>query len=164
MWQLTAGSACILATLLAGCSQPTEVTVKEESAGLHWPSGIAQVMRPTVTIQELSPEQQNDTVQIEGQVVRQAPLLEGALYQLQDDGGTIWVFTPAAPPAESALVRVVGTVQVEPISVGGIDISDYYLQESDREVLSENAAPAESGEPEAIAEPTDTAPADNNPE
>jgi len=156
MWRLTLGSAFILSTfLLGGCSPPAEVTVKEESAGLPFPSGIAQVMRPTVMIQELSPAQQNDTVEVEGQVIRQAPLLAGALYQLQDEGGTLWVRTSAAPPAESATVRVVGTVQVEPISVEGIDISDFYLQESDRQVLSENPADAE-----AIAEPAESAPAD----
>lgn len=152
MWRQTEWVGLMLIAGLVGCSPPGEVAVTEESAGLHMPSRIAQITRPTATIQELSPAQQNATLQIEGQVVGQAPLLEGSMYQLQDDSGTVWVLSDDAPPAASSSVRVVGTLQVEPIRVEGIDISDFYLQESDRQRVDGAAPAADAAAPTAPAD------------
>lgn len=153
MWRQTEWVGLMLIAGLVGCSQPAEVAVTEESAGLHLPSRIAQIARPTATIQELSPAQQNATFQIEGQVVRQAPLLAGSMYQLQDDSGTVWVLSEDAPPAAAAAVRVVGTLQVEPIRVEGIDISDFYLQESDRQRLDGNHGSDDADPTDAQTDP-----------
>lgn len=121
-----------LAIVVCGCSQAAKVTAPQESTGLHLPSGIAQLVRPTVAIQTLTSEQNNATIQIKGTVVRQAPLLAGGLYQLQDESGTVWVRSAEAAPPEAATVSVVGTVQVAAIAVEGIDISDVYLREISR--------------------------------
>lgn len=128
------GSTLVL--LAGGCSQAATVTAPQESTGLHLPSGIAQIVRPTVAIQTLTSDQDNDTVQVKGTVVGQAPLLAGALYQLQDDSGTIWVLSAESAPPEATTVSVVGTVQMEAIAVEGIDISDVYLRETSRTVTA----------------------------
>ena len=161
MWRLKEWAGLILIAGLVGCSHAAEGPGSEDSTGLHFPSGIAQIGRPTVTIQELSPQQQNDTLQIEGTVEQQAPLLAGSIYQLQDDSGTIWVLSDDAPPAASSSVRVVGTLQVEPIQVEGIDISDFYVQERDRQLL--NRAPA-SEEADPVDAQTDSPPPDGSSE
>lgn len=130
------------AVLMVGCSHSTaEVTIKEESTGLHLPSGIAQIVRPVVTIQELTPEQNGDTVHVQGTVIGRAPLLSSSLYQVQDESGTVWVLSAEPLPPEAASVQVVGTLQVEPISVDGIDISDFYIRETSRTVADESAKP-----------------------
>ncbi|MGF1458230.1 MAG: hypothetical protein ACFBSG_04320 [Leptolyngbyaceae cyanobacterium] len=128
-------SSLVLVFLLMGCSPSTEVTIQEESAGSHIPSGLAQMIRPTVAIESLSRAQDGDPVEIEGVVVNQAPLLQGSLYQVQDSTGMLWVASDAAPPAIDAIVQIMGRVVVEPIQVEGIDISDYYLRETTRQDL-----------------------------
>ena len=146
------GSA--LAIVAGGCSQAANVAVQQESTGLHLPSGIAQIVRPTVAIQDLTPDQNNETVQIKGTVIRGAPLLAGALYEVQDDSGTVWVLSAESSPSASAMVSVVGTVQVEAIAVEGIDISDFYLRETSRTTTAEEPS---SEPPESPEMPTDEA-------
>lgn len=137
-----------LVIVACGCSQAANVTVPQESTGLHLPSGIAQIVRPTVAIQTLTPEQNDETVQIKGTVIKQAPLLAGALYQLQDDSGTVWVLSAESAPPESATISVVGTVQVEAIAVEGIDISDVYLREISRTSTTGDAPPENRDTPD----------------
>lgn len=149
MWRPKKWGGLVLIAGLVGCSHAADVADSKDSTGLHLPSGMAQLGRPTVTIQDLSPQQQNDTLQIEGTVGQQAPLLAGSMYQLQDDSGTIWVLSDDAPPAASSSVRVVGTLQVEPIRVEGIDISDFYVQERDRQLLDRAPAAADADPREA---------------
>lgn len=160
MGRLNIGMGCTLAALIVGCSHAnTEVTIKEESAGLHLPSGIAQLVRPVVTIQELTPAQSNDTVHIEGTVTGRAPLLSGSLYQVADDSGSVWVMSAEPAPATAAVVTVVGTLQLEPISIEDIDISDLYIQETSRTVTQEEAAPAEA---DTATDQTDSSGTDSN--
>ncbi|WP_160299512.1 hypothetical protein [Leptolyngbya iicbica] len=136
---LTAGVA-------VGCSSAATLPGQPESAGVHLPSGIAQLVRPTVAIQSLTAEQTNETVHIEGTVVQQAPLLTGGLYQVQDDSGTVWVLSNESVPAVAATVNVVGIVEVEAIAVEGIDISDFYLRETSRTLTAPDTPAAATDE------------------
>ncbi|MEM6836753.1 MAG: hypothetical protein AAF609_07835 [Cyanobacteria bacterium P01_C01_bin.120] len=158
---MTSGLASTV--LIMGCGQSPNLAVKQEPTGLRLPAGIAQIARQTIAIQSLSAEQSSDTVQIAGTVIRQAPLLNGSLYQVQDDTGTIWVMSEASSPEPSAIVRVVGTVQVEPIRVEGIDISDFYLSEQTRTVTNGEAVDTDTdgdAKPPDANNPTNATPED----
>lgn len=155
-------SGLLGAVLIMGCGEPATVTVEQESVGLQMPS-IAQMMRQTVAIQDLSPAQNNSTVQIEGTVTRQASLLKGSLYQLQDDTGTIWIVSEEPEPEASAVVQVAGTLKVEPITVEGIDISDFYLRETARQVVEAGSANVDETQPADSAPPAESADEENTP-
>ncbi len=137
-WQIWIGG--LTAMVAVGCSSAVTLPGQPESAGVHLPSGIAQIVRPTVTIQSLTADQNSETVHIKGTVAQQAALLTGGLYQVVDDSGTIWVLSAEAAPAVAATVSVVGTLEVEAIAVEGIDISDVYLRETSRTLTAADPA------------------------
>ena len=130
--RLTVSIGGIAAITAVNCSSAANLPGSSEPTGVHLPSGIAQIVRPTVAIQSLTVDQPSKAVQIQGTVVQQAPLLTGGLYQVQDESGTIWVLSAEAAPAIASNVSVVGTLTVEAIAVEGIDISDFYLSEMSR--------------------------------
>jgi len=147
-----------MATMAAiGCSSVANLPGSESTGG-HLPSGLAQMVRPTIAIQSLTADQTRETVHIKGTVAQQAPLLTGGLYQVQDDSGTIWVLSAEAAPAVTATVNVVGTVEVEAIAVEGIDISDVYLRETSRTLTSGDPAAdsPDGGESTTEAVPPET--------
>ncbi|MEM9904177.1 MAG: hypothetical protein AAF921_04045 [Cyanobacteria bacterium P01_D01_bin.44] len=76
-------------------------------------------------------------VELEGIVRQRVPLLEGWIYELEDETGRIWVLTEASEPALDETARVSGTVQYEQILIGDVDIGEYYLQEKDYSPLTE---------------------------
>lgn len=83
-----------------------------------------------IAIDSLAADKQDETVVVTGTVARQVPLLEGWLYLLQDETGSLWVMTqrPAAPEVgERATVE--GLVRYETIAVEAIDASEIYLEE-----------------------------------
>ncbi|MEM9161469.1 MAG: hypothetical protein AAGC54_00160 [Cyanobacteria bacterium P01_F01_bin.4] len=75
--------------------------------------------------------QPNQTVELEGIVRQRVPLLEGWIYELEDETGRIWILTEASEPALDETARVSGTVQYEQILIGDVDIGEYYIQEKD---------------------------------
>jgi RecJ-like exonuclease len=101
---------------------------------------MSQAAHPQVQLQELPQTAVGETVQVEGTVLQQAPLLAGWLYQLADDTGHIWVRSLEPAPAVGATVQLQGVVEYEAIVLGEMDISEYYLQETARTLRE--AAPA----------------------
>lgn len=87
--------------------------------------------RSTVTIESLAADKANDTVSIEGRVIQHVGILEGSLYQVQDDTGSVWVLSDKAGPEVGQLARIDGVVRYEAIVVGEIDAGDVYLEEKD---------------------------------
>ncbi|MDB9527602.1 hypothetical protein PN498_16520 [Oscillatoria sp. CS-180] len=134
-WRRTL-SGIAVATVLLGCSQPNATAPKEESTGIHIPSSLAQLTQSTVTIENLSSDQVSQTIQVEGTVLKQAPLLEGVLYQIEDATGQLWILSSESLPDVGASLRVRGVLQYEPIVISGADIGEYYLQEQSRSVLN----------------------------
>lgn len=135
MWQLKTLCRLGLAVFLLGCSNSQAPTASDKSTGLHLPSVIGQLNAPALTLQELSSERLNKTVQVEGTVLQQAPLLEGSLYQIEDATGQAWILSPQAPPELGTAVQVRGVIQYEQILVEGIDIGEFYLQEKSRDLI-----------------------------
>ncbi|NJN03850.1 MAG: hypothetical protein HC816_15995 [Leptolyngbyaceae cyanobacterium RM1_1_2] len=68
-------------------------------------------------------------VYLRGKVQQQVPLLDGWVYQIQDDTGLIWIVTQAEQPTLGDEILVKGQVQQENISIGDEDIGERYIQE-----------------------------------
>jgi len=124
-----------IALLLIGCASSQPFPTEGESSRVRIPSAIAQFAHPPTALQDLSQAAVNTTVQIEGTVQAQAPLLDRWLYQITDSTGELWVMSTAAPPAVGETVRVQGVVRYEPILIGGTDQGDYYLEAESHTVI-----------------------------
>lgn len=134
--------ASLLPMALGACTMsevrmPEEVTQAspDAPASSNLPSvrlpSIRLSNRSTVTIESLAADKADDTVSIEGTVVQRVGILEGSLYQVQDDTGSLWVLSDSAGPEVGQLATVDGVVRYEAIVVGEIDAGDVYLEEKD---------------------------------
>jgi len=94
--------------------------------GLGW-------LSPTTPIADLG-QHRGGTASFEGQVTRHLPLLDGALYQVTDASGAIWVQTSATPPDLGQQVVVQATIRHESILMRGQDIGEAYAEELERTV------------------------------
>ncbi|MGD1941312.1 MAG: hypothetical protein ACFB0G_08355 [Leptolyngbyaceae cyanobacterium] len=157
IWQLKKWSGLSLAFLLLGCSQPSETSAPSEAIGVHLPDRVSQLMGSTQPIESLSRDRVDQTLQIEGTVLQAAPLLEDTLYQLTDATGTVWVRSAEAAPAVNDTVRVTGILQYEEIVVSGIDLGEYYLQETTRTAVE--TPPEVEALPEGEVPPEEVPPA-----
>ncbi|WP_017306300.1 hypothetical protein [Spirulina subsalsa] len=72
------------------------------------------------------------SVTVRGNVEQKAPFLTGGAYQLQDESGSIWVFTEQALPESGRPLSVTGKVIYEPLELDGLDLGEVYLQELER--------------------------------
>jgi hypothetical protein len=90
-------------------------------------------LSPATPIADLG-QHRGGTASFEGQVTRHLPLLEGALYQVTDPSGAIWVQTSAAPPELGQQVAVQATIRHESILMRGQDIGEAYAEELERTV------------------------------
>ncbi len=81
-------------------------------------------------IGSLTADQAEDTVTISGTVSQRVPLLEGWLYQVSDDSGSLWVLSDRTSPEVGETATVEGVVRFEEIVVGEIDAGEVYLQEA----------------------------------
>lgn len=68
------------------------------------------------------------TLYVQGRVVKQAPLLSGSLYQIEDGTGQLWIRSAAPPPSLGSTVDVQGTLQLQSIPFQGREIGDRYLR------------------------------------
>lgn len=85
--------------------------------------------QPVVSIDSLKRDQADETVAIAGNITQRVALLEGWLYQVQDETGSVWVVASSSEPeiGQSALIE--GTVRYEAIVVESIDAGEVYLEE-----------------------------------
>lgn len=58
------------------------------------------------------------TVQLKGKVGRSVPLVEGAVYQLSDGTGEIWVVTRKKAPPVGSTVQISGKLRYQPFASG----------------------------------------------
>ena len=86
---------------------------------------IAQILTadPTTVV--------DTTVYLSGTIVQQVPLVDGRLYELQDESGSIWVM--AASESEALImgnnIQVQGIVAYENIAIAGQAQGELYIQE-----------------------------------
>lgn len=75
------------------------------------------------------------TVYLQGKVENQAPFLGAAAYQLQDNTGSIWVFTTQPLPDIGQEMLIRGKVEYKSIQLKQLnqkDIGDVYVKELER--------------------------------
>ena len=117
-----------LIVMCAACQAPSSSRVPAVS-----------LPKATVTIESLrQPQRVERSVTLTGSVTQRLAILNGWLYQLDDGSGQLWVLTQQAAPAVGEQVYVNGVLQYEPIVINGADIGDYYLEESQRQLPSDN--------------------------
>lgn len=83
-----------------------------------------------VNIRNLTHEQNTEsTVYLRGKVIRQVPLVDWRVYQLQDTTGSIWVLSKKTNlrPQEQVLIK--GKVRHQSIPIAGKDFGEVYLEE-----------------------------------
>lgn len=124
-----------------GCSSPTslstdgtdEVTptsTRSSETAIAFPrranaQPIAQLLTadPTTVV--------DTTVYLSGTIVQQVPLVDGRLYELQDESGSIWVM--AASESEALItgnnIQVQGIVAYETIAIADQEQGELYIQE-----------------------------------
>lgn len=86
--------------------------------------------RSVLEIDSVAAEQVDQTVAIAGTVTQRVALLDGWLYQVSDDSGSLWVLTHSSAPALDEAVTVEGIVRYEAIVVEEIDAGEIYLEET----------------------------------
>lgn len=86
-----------------------------------------------VNISDITRKQNKEpTVYIRGKVIRQVPLVDWRVYQLQDATGSIWVLSKKTDlkPTEQVLIK--GKVRHQSIPIAGKDFGEVYLEESQK--------------------------------
>jgi hypothetical protein len=138
----TTGSLLLLGFTLISVAACTASEVSVDTPGTEEPAvstppsnrsarlpviGLAN--RAAVDINSLTADQADETVTIAGTVAKRVPLLEGWLYQVSDNSGSLWVLNDRSAPEVGESATVEGTVRYEAIVVGEIDAGEVYLQE-----------------------------------
>lgn len=90
-------------------------------------------LSPATPIADLA-QHRGDTAYFAGQVTRNLPLLNGALYQVTDPSGAIWVQTSGDPPPLNQSVSLQAIIRHESILMQGQDIGETYAEELERVV------------------------------
>lgn len=81
-------------------------------------------------IRDLKPRGDNNaTVNLQGKVIKQVPLLLQRVYQLQDSTGTIWVLTNQTTPQPGDQVSITGQVHYQSIPLAGKEFGEVYLEQ-----------------------------------
>ncbi|MEM8806944.1 MAG: hypothetical protein AAGF01_13035 [Cyanobacteria bacterium P01_G01_bin.38] len=127
----------LMLSLLGACTPLAEAeapTAQDPTLSLPSISRRGKTTSIETLRQDTKPDQ---TVELEGIIRQRVPLLEGWIYELEDETGRIWVLTEVSEPALDETARVSGTVQYEQILIGDVDIGEYYVQEKDYSPLAE---------------------------
>jgi len=82
-----------------------------------------------VPIASLMADREADRVAVSGTVTQRAAILDGWLYEVQDETGSLWVLTEQSEPVVGAIAKVEGIIRYESIVVGEIDAGSIYLEE-----------------------------------
>lgn len=85
--------------------------------------------RSVVPIESLMADSADESVTIQGTVAQRVALLDGWLYQLRDETGSLWIVADGSEPDVGQQVTVEGTVRYEAITVEDIDAGEVYLEE-----------------------------------
>lgn len=83
-----------------------------------------------INIRDLTRTQNNEaTVYLRGKAIRQVPLVDWRVYQLQDTTGSIWVLTKNTNLQLGEQILIKGKVRYQSIPIGGKDFGEVYVQE-----------------------------------
>ena len=122
----------LLAFGVGGCTPsdtPEAPTAEQEDSAVRLPS-LRLPGRSAEPVETLMADRADDTVAVVGTVTQRAAVLDGWLYQIQDDTGSLWVLSDRTEPVVGAQATVQGILRYEAIVVGEIDAGDVYLEET----------------------------------
>ena len=129
LWMLLLSGSCLMGLMLSGCTV-SEVGTSPPNADLpRLLPAIRLSNRSVVTIDSLDADNTDDTVAIAGTIAARVALLEGWLYQVQDETGRVWVLSNSTKPEVGQSATVEGVVRYEAIVVDEIDAGEIYLEE-----------------------------------
>jgi uncharacterized protein YdeI (BOF family) len=86
---------------------------------------------PVITIKE-SAQKVDKTVYLTGKVIRLAPFLGNAAYQIEDATGKIWVVTTQTLPQSNQQINIKGKVEYQSLPIAAQELGDFYLVELER--------------------------------
>ena len=122
----------LLTLLLIGCAvAETGPSVPSDSEVLVPSVSLPGLRLPgqSAAIDSLSAEQAEDKVSISGRVTQRVATLDGWIYQIKDDTGSLWVLTRQSDPNIGEIATVSGIVKHKTIMVDAINASEVYLEE-----------------------------------
>ncbi|MEL6157952.1 MAG: hypothetical protein AAGJ95_13875 [Cyanobacteria bacterium J06554_11] len=126
-------SGCTMSSGPADSASQTDAETSgpssEQPSTVRLPS-IRLSRRAAVPIASLAADRAQETVAVSGEVAQRVAVLDGWLYQVQDETGSLWVVTNQSEPVMGAAVTVEGTLRYESIVVEGIDAGEVYLEET----------------------------------
>ncbi len=101
--------------------------------GLWLPLLLLTACSRLTTVQNVREHPQRNwltqTVQLRGTVGNRAPLLQGQVYELQDETGKIWVLSPNRDLKTGMPILIQGQVRYEAIEVEGQNLGEVYIEE-----------------------------------
>ncbi|MEM6613280.1 MAG: hypothetical protein AAF652_13690 [Cyanobacteria bacterium P01_C01_bin.72] len=92
-------------------------------------AGLLGCQTPLIVVEEISPKKVNQIVYLTGKVVHQAPFLDNAAYQLEDDTGKVWVVTTQNLPRLHQKINIKGKIQYQSLPFAQQELGDFYVVE-----------------------------------
>ena len=83
---------------------------------------------PVITVEQIPAKKVGKTVYLTGKMVRQAPFLNNAAYQLEDSTGKVWVVTDKLPTSEQQ-INIKGKIQYQSLPFAEQELGDFYIVE-----------------------------------
>jgi hypothetical protein len=108
-----------------GCSQLSQPTVE----GLKAVQAAATVDNIQVIQRQTN---YGSTVYLKGKVGKQAPLLAGTAYELQDSTGSIWILTRDPLPKQGEEVVIKGKLRYQKIQLNGKEQGSPYIEQQEQ--------------------------------
>ena len=81
------------------------------------------------SISKLPKKKSGRIIYVRGRVTKRSPFLGSAAYQVQDDTGSLWVFTSKSLPPQGDEVFIKGQVQHESLPLEQQELGGFYLVE-----------------------------------
>ena len=131
---------------ILGCSAVGETS--SPLLELKMPQPIARIISRITPIKDIHTQSAppDHSLYLRGRVQQSVPLLNGWIYQLQDDTGKIWVVTENSAPATGEEILIRGLARYEPILVAEEDLGEHYIEEQEQIQTQESDRSAIDGD------------------
>lgn len=83
----------------------------------------------TTPIEDISQQEADATLYLQGKVIQQAPFLGNGAYLLQDQTGKIWIRTNRNLPKLGTEITIKAQVKYQSIAIGNQEMGEFYLVE-----------------------------------
>jgi hypothetical protein len=104
-------------------------------------SSCQQLTQTPTAIAKVQQQENGAKVYLQGKVLKQAPFLGSAAYQLQDSSGSVWVVTTDYLPKPGEQVLIKGEIQYHNLSIAQQELGEFYVVELQQVARSVNSSP-----------------------